>query len=176
MRSYFLFICILFVSFYTPTNAFSQQPFRSIEWKQMTEPNIPKNKLLFIDVYTSWCGWCKELDRTTFKDSNLVSYLNTYYTPIKFNAEIQQDIIYNNKQYTYNNEYGVHNLAIALANGKMAFPLILIINPENNQTYAFPGYKKAKDFELIVKFFQSEKVITEQRFMAFRSTFVSTWK
>lgn len=27
-------------------------------------------KLVFVDAYTDWCGWCKKLDRTTFNDTS----------------------------------------------------------------------------------------------------------
>jgi thiol:disulfide interchange protein len=30
-----------------------------------------EKKLLLVDVYTDWCGWCKKLDREVFGDSRV---------------------------------------------------------------------------------------------------------
>lgn len=46
-----------------------------------------KNKLVFADVYTDWCGWCKRLDRDTFSDPTMVAYLAEKYICVKVNAE-----------------------------------------------------------------------------------------
>ena len=31
------------------------------------------NKLLFVDVYTEWCSWCKKLDRETFVHADFIN-------------------------------------------------------------------------------------------------------
>lgn len=70
-----------------------------------------EKKPIFIDVYTSWCGWCKVMDRgrkgypATFKDPNVAAYLNKNFYAIKFNAESQEPVVFNNK--TYSNSQGV---------------------------------------------------------------------
>jgi thiol-disulfide isomerase/thioredoxin len=32
-----------------------------------------ENKLIFIDFWTSWCGWCKRLDKDTFADESVAA-------------------------------------------------------------------------------------------------------
>src|SRR5258705_280364 len=34
------------------------------------------NKLVFIDFWTTWCGWCKRLNKDTFSDDTVVAELN----------------------------------------------------------------------------------------------------
>jgi len=31
---------------------------------------------IFVDVYTSWCSWCKVMDKETFRDPLIVDYVN----------------------------------------------------------------------------------------------------
>lgn len=46
-----------------------------------------KNKYVLADVYTDWCGWCKRLDRDTFSDPQMMTYLNGKFVCVKVNAE-----------------------------------------------------------------------------------------
>ncbi len=55
---------------------------------------------IFIDVFTNWCGWCKRMDASTFKDPNVAAYLNTNFYPVKLNAETRDTITFNGKTYT----------------------------------------------------------------------------
>ena len=64
---------------------------QNIEWKtieQAAKTDSKSNtKLYFVDFYTSWCGWCKKMDRETFTNPIVAKILNTYYIPVKFDAE-----------------------------------------------------------------------------------------
>lgn len=46
-----------------------------------------ENKLLFIDVYTSWCGPCKILDKNVFTDPEVGKFYNRHFIPFQIDAE-----------------------------------------------------------------------------------------
>lgn len=46
-----------------------------------------ENKLLFVDVYTSWCGPCKRMSQETFTQSKLGSYFNRNFINYKQDGE-----------------------------------------------------------------------------------------
>ena len=50
------------------------------------------NKLGFIDFYTSWCDWCRQLDNTTFANDTVARILNKYYHAAKFDAESKDNV------------------------------------------------------------------------------------
>jgi thioredoxin-related protein len=74
----------------------------SVKWLSMEQAykaSKAVDKPLFIDVYTSWCGWCKRMDQTTFKDPAVVSYLNANFHPVKFDAETKDTIQFLERTY-----------------------------------------------------------------------------
>ena len=67
------------------TGARAQQ----IQWHTPEEASSAKigTRLYLFDFYTTWCGYCKKMDRETFTDPTVVAIVNKYYYPVKFNAE-----------------------------------------------------------------------------------------
>ena len=41
-----------------------------VKWHTIEEASTANigNQLYFVDFYTSWCGYCKKMDRETFSD------------------------------------------------------------------------------------------------------------
>lgn len=46
-----------------------------------------KGRLIFIDAYTDWCTWCKEMDKTTFSDKYVAKYYNQNFINLKLDME-----------------------------------------------------------------------------------------
>ena len=74
---------------------------------------------MIIDLYTDWCGWCKVMDRNTFTDSDVISHINNNFIAIKFDAEYQNSVTFNNNLYKYvrSGRKGINELAYYLTNG-----------------------------------------------------------
>jgi thiol:disulfide interchange protein len=74
-----------------PTPAAETQPARgSIVWhrdvRRALEVARAEGKLVVVDVYTDWCGWCKKMDRTIYADPSIVA-LSRQEIFVKVNAE-----------------------------------------------------------------------------------------
>lgn len=124
-------------------------------------------KKFFIDVYTDWCGWCKKMDATTFKDPNIVKYLNTHYYPVKLDAEMSDTIIYNNHKFfkVKQGKRGTHTLAASLLDYKLSYPTYVIMDENVQRATILPGYKNAEDLLGVLIFFKSNEYIRYKQYL-----------
>ncbi len=109
---------------------------------------------IFIDVYTDWCGWCKVMDKNTFNNGIISSYMNKNFYPVKFNAGQKNDIVINGQTYKFISQgsRGYHELAAALLNGKLSYPSVVFLNEDLKIIQPFNGYIKPMQFDQIMKF------------------------
>lgn len=50
--------------------------------------SVEEGKILLVDAYTDWCGWCKVMDRKTYADPAIIAKLNESFICVKFNPEL----------------------------------------------------------------------------------------
>lgn len=147
-------ISILFIS-----NAFSQ-----IKWMSFSEAvkanSGNKKKKVFVDVYTDWCGWCKQMDRTTFKDSVVADYMNRYFWAVKMDAEMKDTVFFNNYTWTNPNPMGnrsPHSIAKAMLNDEMSYPTFVMLDEDFNRMDMQKGFKDANFLKGYLEFYIFEK-------------------
>lgn len=85
-------------------------------------------KLLMVDLYTDWCGYCKKLDREVFPDA-AVARLSQKFVPVKLNPEKDQDASALARRYIVN-----------------GFPTILFLNAKGEIFHRIGGYAPAAPF------------------------------
>jgi len=130
-----------------------------ITWEEAMEKTKSNPKKVFVDMYTSWCGWCKRMDATTFKDPKIVAYLNDNFYPVKFNAEQKKTIEFQGHQFKFvpNGRRGYHELANAMLNGRMGYPSFVLLDEEMARIMISPGYKKAEQMMPELEFAKEEQ-------------------
>jgi thioredoxin-related protein len=81
-----LFVGFLLILLFVPRLGTAQ----TINWRADAEAALAEaqqaGKLLMVDVYTDWCGWCKELDKVTYSDKKVIDKSNDF-IPLKLNPE-----------------------------------------------------------------------------------------
>lgn len=66
---------------------------KKLQWFEYVEGyNKAKaeNKILLVDAYTDWCGWCKVMDRETYTNAEVIAALNQDFVCVKFNPEVEK--------------------------------------------------------------------------------------
>ena len=113
-----------------------------IEWLKFEEA-VAKNqenpKMILVDVYTDWCGWCKKMDKETFTDSTVINYINGEFYAVKLNAEdTKRTFDFMGKEYS--------EAAMAQAMRVRSYPNFVLIDPTLQNITQIPGYRGPADF------------------------------
>lgn len=155
---------------------------KKIKWmtfQQALKAQEKNPKKIFIDAYTDWCGWCKKMDKETFKNQDVVKYMNKHFYAVKFNAEGNETVTYQGKKYRNPNfvfeksgRNSSHELSKKL--NIRSFPTVLFLDEEANVITPVPGYKTPQQLELFLKFIASDdykNVKTRKDWEAYTASF-----
>lgn len=106
----------------------SKLPFFQGSFEELKERAAVTEKYFLVDFYTSWCGYCKKMDKTTFKDENVVSYVRKHFIAYKIDAEKGE------------------GTELAQKYGVRGFPTVLVFNKSGKLIGKVAGYKTALPF------------------------------
>ena len=131
-------------------------------------------KPIIIDVYTNWCGWCKVMDKETYANDNVASYINENYYAVKFNAESKDTVTLNGKKYGFNPAYKANELAVFLLFGRMGYPTTVLLSAIDAQPAPLSGYLKPSELEPPLKFF-GDGIYKTKNFPDYMKAFSARW-
>lgn len=95
MKKFVTFLSVLFFS----ATSYSQIHFEPLSWQQALGKARKENKMIFINVYTTWCTYCKQMDATVFSLAEVGNFQNEYFINVKYEA-LKPDGITVRKSYT----------------------------------------------------------------------------
>ncbi|MBI3510702.1 MAG: DUF255 domain-containing protein [Bacteroidetes bacterium] len=98
-------------------------------WNESLKKAGAEKKYVMLDCYTDWCGWCKVMDRSTFKSDTTITEIDKNFVAIK--REMEKD---------------PEGLMIAMKYHIQAFPTYLIFSPEGKLIYTIVGYRPTQQF------------------------------
>lgn len=148
----------------------------AVEWmtvEQAAEKLQQEQRPVLIDLYTTWCGWCREMDRKTYSSKKVAAYLGEKFYTVKVDAETRAEISWQGRKYVYNPQYRSNEFAVFLTHGRLEFPTTIII-PPGEAPQAIPGFMEPGDLEPLVKYF-GEGAYKTQGFDVYMKNFKKSW-
>jgi len=107
--------------------------FKSGTWDEIKSLAKQENKIIFLDAYTDWCGWCKVLDKETFTDKQVIDFVNANFIPVKYEMETG------------------FGQTLAMKYRVRGFPSQLFFNPDGSLIYVSFGYRPPTRFLELLK-------------------------
>lgn len=102
--------------------------FHQSTWKEVLDLAKKENKVIFLDIYASWCGPCKLLKSKTFSNQEVGDFYNENFINVALDGEKGEGI-------TLADKYNVR-----------AYPTLLFIHPDGTIKHYATGYHDAKQF------------------------------
>jgi len=148
---------------YMAVIAIGQIKFENLSFEETVVKAKKENKLIFVDVYATWCRPCKMLDYQVFPNKELGKYFNKHFISVKIDGE------------------GTDGRQIMSQYGLSSYPSLLFLNTEKeiirkvigfvyadelikqgkyaiNPTLS-PSYKALKEFEAVPTKENHKKII-----------------
>jgi thioredoxin-related protein len=88
-----------------------------------------EKKILMIDLYTDWCGWCKRLDKDVYANPSVSEKLASRFIALKLNPEKSKEAAELAKKF-----------------GTRGFPHIVFVDGAGNKVAEIGGYLPATQF------------------------------
>jgi len=56
-------------------------------WEDGLKKAKEEDKIILVDVYTTWCGWCTKMEKDTYEKDSIQKLIGENFVPIKINPE-----------------------------------------------------------------------------------------
>lgn len=125
--------------------------------QQMTWNNFDKGvaeakksgKKVLVDVYTDWCTWCKKMDKTTYSDTKIQSYLKKNFVLVRLNPEKDGPVTYEGKKYPA--------AEFSQGMGVNGYPATLFLRSDGQPITVLPGYAEPDMFIHVLSFIAEDQ-------------------
>ncbi len=178
MKRIFLFLVIF------STSLVSAQKINWMSMNDALEAQAETPKKIIMDVYTTWCGPCKLMDKNTFSNKDVIKFINDNYYAVKFNAEGTEEITYQDFTYTNPNyqegrkgRNATHFLADAFR--LRGYPSLVFFEEDSNLIQAVPGYKTPQQLEIYLKMIANDdykELTTMEAWQEYQENFKNTFR
>ena len=140
----------------------------------VAKARLENKPILLFFTGSDWCGWCKKMDAATYSNPALIKYVNNNFYAVRFDAERQDTINFQGKQYFFIPQYKANSFALEMLKGQMSYPttVIMLENFQSPQPYA--GYMTVPQMETILTFY-GDNVMRHQSGGDYQKSYHPSW-
>lgn len=126
-------IVLVVVAFKAPKVNFDEDvtggiQFKKESWNDVLKQAKKENKLIFLDIYATWCGPCKRLKSNTFSNEEVGKLYNQKFINVALDGEKGEGL-------TLAQKYGV-----------TSYPTLLFLDGNGNIVVRTGGYHNSDEF------------------------------
>ena len=89
--------CLVLGILATQATALQAKGTAQIVWRdslrQALQESSEVRKPMLVEVSTTWCGYCKKMEKETFSDRRIVDHISECFVPVKVDGEQQRDFV-----------------------------------------------------------------------------------
>ena len=120
---------------------------RKLEWLAFdaaAEKAAKQNKHMIVDIYTNWCGWCRVMERETYGNAEVATYLTENFVLAKVNGESPSKLHWNGEE--------LSERQFARKVGVSGYPATYFMKPNSELLGGVPGFIRPPDFMIYTKY------------------------
>jgi thioredoxin-related protein len=136
---------LVFIALIIASQSFAQE-LTWYNWEEGYAKAQQDNKIMLIDAYTDWCGWCKVMDQKTYTKAEIIDLIEKEFVPIKLNPELEGSYEFSKTSYT-----GRELIDHLSDNNFRGYPTTFFVFSKTDSKYMEVGYKDADAFKIILE-------------------------
>ena len=115
----------------------------SITWLSYEKAQqVHQNRKFFVYFNAEWCGFCRKLEATTFKDPEIIAFINRNFTPVRVNIDREKQIAAH---------YGVQGV-----------PDLRFISAKGEAIARWPGFIEADQLLPLLQYIHTESYLKQE--------------
>ncbi len=122
-----------------------------VSYGEALERAKTEDKHILIDFWTTWCGWCKVMDRKTYADPSVIEMLNENFLIVKLNAESSRRFPVGDRE--------MSGVDVAKKYGVRQFPMTWFVKPDGERLANIPGYIPPERFMKALEYVNDRRYV-----------------
>ncbi|MBB5437282.1 thioredoxin-related protein [Pedobacter sp. AK017] len=152
-KNYYLILCLLLLSVSTHASLQKRLPHNQksevkrgiqwttgLSWEEIKQKAKQEKKYIFLDVYATWCGPCKEMDKYVYPNDTVGEFFNDRFISVK----VQTDQNINDEQEIKN--WYAEGQIISKTYRIMSLPSFIFLNPNGELAHKAIGFHGVQKF------------------------------
>jgi thioredoxin-related protein len=111
------------------------------------------HRIVLVDVYTDWCGWCKRMDRDVYGDPAVRAVLDEHFVVAKLDAE-------SGNTHPFQGQTASER-EIAKAYGITGYPTTVFLSEDGEPITILPGYIPKETFLKVLEYIHTRRYETQ---------------
>ena len=138
-----LFVCFLVL----PSVAQDGAAPRAVKWlpfQEAVDRSESNGKMLLLDIYAPWCGWCQKMQDEVYTDQDVLRYLDKHFEIARLNIAAEDPVVFQGHDLTSQQlSYGL---------GAEGTPTTVFLSSAGEYITRLPGYMDVPGFLNVLHF------------------------